>query len=55
MEEIFEKKDKNQVTCDRCKLNLNIPRRNKVTCVTKSRKFDGPKIWNALPVNIKTE
>ena len=44
MKKIFEKKDKSRVTCDRYKLNLNIPRRNKVTFVTKSRKFDGSKI-----------
>ena len=54
MKEIFEKRDENQVTRDRYKLNLNIPRRNQVTFGTKSLKFYGPKIWNALPVNIKT-
>ena len=36
------------------KSNLDIPRRNKVTFGTKSLKFYGPKIWNALAVNIKT-
>ena len=55
MKEIFEKRDENRVTRDRYKLNLNIPRRNQVTFGTKSLKFYGPKIWNALPVNIKTE
>ena len=35
-------------------MNLNIPSRNQVTYGTKSLKFYGPKIWNALPVNIKT-
>ena len=54
MKEIFEKRDENQVTRDRYKLNLNIPRRNQVTFGTKSLKFYRPKIWNALPVNIKT-
>ena len=43
------------ITLERYKLNLNIPRRNQVTFSTKSLKFYGPKIWNALPVNIKTE
>ena len=52
--EIFEKRDENRVTRDRYKFNLNIPRRNQVTFGTKSFKFYGPKIWNALPVNIKT-
>ena len=54
MKEILEKRDGNRVTHDRYKSNLNIPRRNQVTFGTKSLKFYGPKIWNALPVNIKT-
>ena len=54
MKEILEKRDGNRVTRDRYKSNLNIPRRNQVTFGTKSLKFYGPKIWNALPVNIKT-
>ena len=51
MKEIFKKRDENRITRDRYKLNLNIPRRNQVTFGTKSLKFYGPKIWNALPVN----
>ena len=35
-------------------MNLNIPRRKQVAFVTKSLKFYRPKIWNALPVDIKT-
>ena len=54
MKEIFEKRNGNQVICDRYKLNLNIPRRNQVTFGTKSLKFYGAKISNALPANIKT-
>ena len=54
MKELLEKKDGNRVTRDRYKSNLNIPRRNQVTFGTKSLKFYGPKIWNAVPVNIKT-
>ena len=54
MKEIFEMRDENQVTHNRYKLNLNIPRRNQVSFGTKSLKLYGPKIWNALPVNIKT-
>ena len=53
MKEKFEKRNENRITHNRCKLNLNIPRRNQVTFGTKSLKFYGPKIWNALPVNIK--
>ena len=54
MKKIFEKRDENRVTRDRYKLNLNIPRKNQVTFGTKSLKFYRAKIWNALPVNIKT-
>ena len=54
MKEMFEKKDKNRVTCDICKLNLSISRRNQVAFVPKSLKFYRPKIWNTLTVNIKT-
>ena len=54
MKEIFEKRDENRVTRHRCKLNLNIPSRNQVTFGAKSLKFYGPKIWNTLPVNMKT-
>ena len=54
MKEILEKMGQNRVTRDRYKMNLNIPRRNQVTFGTKSLKFYGTKIWNALPVNIKT-
>ena len=54
MKEILEKMGQNRVTRDRYKMNLNIPRRNQVTFGTTSLKFYGTKIWNALPVNIKT-
>ena len=43
-----------KVTHDRYELNFNIPRRNQVTFGNKSLKFCGSKIWNAIPVNIKT-
>ena len=55
MKEIFEKRDENRVTRDRYKLNLNIPRRNQVTFGTKSLKFYGPKIWNALQLISKLQ
>ena len=54
MKEISEKRGENRVTRERYKLNLNIPRRNQVMFGNKSLKCYGPKIWNALPVNIKT-
>ena len=54
MKEIFEKRNEDRVTRDGHKFNLNIPRRNQFTFRTKSLKLYGPKIWNALPVNIGT-
>ena len=54
MKEILEKRNENCITHNRYKLNLNIPWRNQVAFGTKSLKFYGPKILNALPVNIKT-
>ena len=53
MKEMFEKRDENRVIRDRYRLNVKISRRNQITFGTKSLKFYGPKIWNALPVNIK--
>ena len=46
-------KKNNQVVWDRYKLNLNIPRTNQVTFDTNSLKSYGPKIWKALPFNMK--
>ena len=54
MKEISEMRNENRVSRGRYKLNLNIPGRNQVTFGTKKLNFYGPKIWNALPVNIKT-
>ena len=39
LKEIFETRDENRVTRDRCKLNLNIARRSQVMFGTKSLKF----------------
>ena len=50
MKKLFEIRDKNRVTRDRYKLNLN----NQLTSGTKNLKFYGLEIWDALPVNIKT-
>ena len=47
-------KKNNRVVRERYKLNLNILRSNQVMCGTNSLKLYGPKIWNALPFNIKT-
>ena len=54
MKKFFEMKKNNRVVRERYKLNLNIPRANQVTFGTNSLKCYGPKIWNALPFNIKT-
>ena len=54
MKNIFEMKKNNRIVREKYKLNLNIPRTNQVTFGTNSLKSYGPKIWNALPFNIKT-
>ena len=54
MKNFFEMKKNNRVVRERYKLNLNILRSNQVLCSTNSLKLYGPKIWNALPFNIKT-
>ena len=54
MKKLFEIRDQNRVTRDRYKLNLNTHRRNQLTSGTKSLKFYGLEIGDALPVNIKT-
>ena len=54
MKKIFKIKKNDRVVRDRYKLNVNIPRTNQVTFRTNSFKSYSPKIWNALPFNIKT-
>ena len=44
MKNIFEMKTNNRIVREKYKLNLNIPRTNKVTCGTNSLKSYGPKI-----------
>ena len=54
MKNIFQMKKNNRVVRERYKLNFNIPKTNQVTFGTNSFKSYGPKIWDALPFNIKT-
>ena len=56
MKNISEMKKNNRVVQEVKfnKLNFNIPRTNQVTFGTNSLNSYGPKIWNALPFNIKT-
>ena len=56
MKNIFEMKKNNRVVQEVKfnKLNFNIPRTKQVTFGTNSLTSYGPKIWNALPFNIKT-
>ena len=44
MKNVFEMKTNNRIVPEKYKLNLNIPRTNKVTCGTNSLKSYGPKI-----------
>ena len=55
MKEILQKVGQNRVTRDRYKMNLNIPKTNQVMFGTKSLKFYGRKIWNALQLISKLQ
>ena len=48
MKKIFEMKTNNRIAMEKCKLNLNISRKNQVTLGANSLKSYGPKIWNVL-------
>ena len=54
MKKIFEMKTNNRIALEKCKLNLNISRKNQVTLGTNSLKSYGPKIWNVLLFSTKT-
>ena len=54
MKSIFEMHRNNRIVRERYKLNLNIPRTNQIMFGTNRLKSYGPKLWNALPFNIKT-
>ena len=54
MKNIFEMKTNNGIVREKYQLNLNIPITNQVTFGIDNLKSYCPKIWNALPLSIKT-
>ena len=54
MREIFETLKTKTAVCERYKINLEIPRVNQASFVTKSLRFYGPRIWDSLPYHIKS-
>ena len=54
MKKIFDLRLCSRPVREQYKLNLNIPRKRRVTFGTKSLESLGPKIWNNLPYHIKS-
>ena len=54
MQELFKLRETNRNVHSKYKLNLNIPVVNQVTYGTKRLRSFGPKIWNSLPLNVKS-
>ena len=54
MKQIFQLRDTNRTVRNRYKLNLGVPKVNQVSYGEKSLRFYGSKIWNSLPLYIKT-
>ena len=53
MKEIFSLRQPNRAVCQ-YKLNLDVRKIKQVTFGNKSLKRFGPKIWNSLPLHIKS-
>ena len=51
---IFKFKENKRLIREQYKLNLESPKWNQVTFGAKSLKMYGPKVWNSLPLHIKT-
>ena len=54
MNDIFKLRNIDRLTQEQYQLNLEIPKPNQVTFGARSLRSYRPKIWNALPQNIKT-
>ena len=54
MNEIFELRKTNRAVPNQYKLNLEVSIINKVTFGAKGIRYLGPKIWNSLPIRIKS-
>ena len=54
MKDLFELRKSSRPVCDQYKLNLDIPKCNQATFGTKSLRFLGTRVWNSLPLHIKS-
>ena len=54
MKEIFQLRETNRTVRNQHKLNLSVRKVNKVICGEKHLRYYGPKIWNLLPLHVKT-
>ena len=54
MKQIFQLRETNRTVRNQRKLYLSVPKVNQVSYSEKSLRFYGPKIWNSLPLHVKT-
>ena len=54
MKQIFQLRETNRTVRKQYRLNLCVPKVNQVSYGEKSLRFYGPKIWNSLPLHVKT-
>ena len=54
MKQIFQLRETNRTVRNQNRLNLCVPKVNQVSHGEKSLRFYGPKIWNSLPLHVKT-
>ena len=54
MKQIFQLRETNRTVRNQYRLNLCVPKVNQVSYGEKSLRFYGPKIWNSLPLHVKT-
>ena len=54
MKEIFQLRETNRTVRNQHKLNLSVRKVSKVICGKKNLRYYGPKIWNLLPLHVKT-
>ena len=55
MKNLFEVRKTNRTQREQYKLDLEIPKSNQVSFGTKSLPIQGPRVWNALPLHIKSK
>ena len=54
MKQIFQLRETSRTVQNQYKLNLSVPKVNQVSYGEKSLRCYGPKIWNSLPIHLKS-